>query len=75
MATYAMVNDQTGTVDNVIVWDGNTDPETGGWEPPPDYTMVEVAEGVVAVGKGWTYDGATFIDPNAPPPSLPKLEE
>lgn len=70
---YAMI-DATGVVDNVIEWDGNTDPATGGWEPPPGVTMVEVAEGV-SVGVGWAYDGSAFIDPNAPPPQPPGFKE
>ncbi|QTD88728.1 hypothetical protein [Burkholderia anthina] len=38
IANYAVI--ENGTVTNVIVWDGNTDVDAGGWVPP---------EGCVAV--------------------------
>jgi hypothetical protein len=62
MARYAQVLDAAGITVNVIIWDGNTDPQTGGWEPPTGYTMVPLADDQ-ACAAGWTYDGTTFVPP------------
>lgn len=37
---YAIV--EKGVITNVIVWDGNTDVATGGWEPPADAQAVPI---------------------------------
>jgi hypothetical protein len=59
MARYAMVDDASSVVVNVIIWDGST--ET--WQPPAGYTMIEDVDRVA--GPGMTYDGTNFV----PPPS------
>lgn len=53
------VIDSTGTVTNVVVWDGRTQ-----WQPPDGTTAVAIPEGSGA-GIGWTYQNGTFT----PPPS------
>lgn len=53
---YALVNQETNTVENVILWDG----DTRNWTPP---------EGVIAilapdeVGIGWKYEGGAWVAP------------
>jgi hypothetical protein len=59
MARYAMVQDASGVVVNVIEWDGNT--ET--WQPPAGHTMV--LDEPPSAGPGATYDGEKFIPPPA----------
>jgi hypothetical protein len=61
MARYAMVQDASGIVVNVIEWDGNT--ET--WTPPEGYTMV--LDEPPSAGAGSTWDGEKFIPPPASP--------
>lgn len=61
MARYAQVHTPTGFVVNVVEWDGNTDPATGGWVPPDGYTMV--VDEPPTCGPGWTYDGSKFTPP------------
>jgi hypothetical protein len=48
----AMVNKETNTVDNVIVWNGES-----AWDGGPAYTLIPV-DGVY-VGPGFTYDPNT----------------
>jgi hypothetical protein len=50
-------------VENVVVWDGNT--ET--WQPPPEYLMEIIPEGLL-VSVGWGWDGENFVAPPAPEP-------
>lgn len=57
MARYAMVEDTSQIVVNVIEWDGNT--ET--WRPPAGYTMVEDANAEASPGYSW--DGSQFMPP------------
>lgn len=66
MARYAMVHTDSGFVANVIEWDG----DTGKWQPPVDYTMVEDTEGRASGGYKW--DGTKF-DP--PPSGLPGTQQ
>jgi len=33
---------ENGTVTNEIVWNGNTDVGTGGWQPPVNAELVEI---------------------------------
>lgn len=63
MARYAIVEDGTGLVVNVVIWDG--DP----WEPPAGTTAVEDAAGIV--GPGWTYADGVFTPPPPPPEEPP----
>ena len=58
MARYAMVDNASGIVVNVIEWDGNE----ANWKAPSGYTMVEDVNN--EAGPGFTYDGTAF----APPP-------
>jgi len=57
MARYAMVEDISGIVVNVIEWDG----DTSNWQPPAGYTMIEDTEG--QAGPGYHHDGAKFVPP------------
>jgi hypothetical protein len=59
MARYAMVDDTSQIVVNVIEWDGSV--ET--WQPPAGYTMVE--DNPPSAGPGYTYKDGAFV----PPPS------
>lgn len=57
MSRYAMVDQGSGIVVNVIEWDGNE--ET--WQPPPGYQMVEDPD--FRAGPGYSWDGETFQPP------------
>lgn len=64
---YALIETATGTVANIVVWDGNA--ET--WQPPEGHTAVEVPEGVY-VSIGTRYENGEFVPPEPPaviPPS------
>lgn len=65
-APYAVVNNNTATVENRI--DYATIPSS----PPPGYASnyVAVAAGTSTVAPGWTYAAGVFTNPN-PPPSPP----
>jgi hypothetical protein len=67
MARYAMVQDASSIVVNVIEWDGNT--ET--WQPPAGYTMVEDTKN--EIGVGGSYEDGVYTPPpvGAPPPGAP----
>jgi hypothetical protein len=60
MPTYAVV-DSTGTVVNVVMWDGTTP-----WQPPTGTTAVLVPAGSNA-GIGSTYSNGTFTPPKSSP--------
>jgi hypothetical protein len=53
---YALV--QNGVVINVILWDGECDVDFG--------DGIEAVAATAQVAIGFTYDGKTFTDPNAP---------
>lgn len=55
MDRYAVV--KSGTVTNIIVWDGGED-----WSPPDGSTAIELSQGA-SVDIGWLYDGAEFSAP------------
>jgi hypothetical protein len=57
MARYAMVQDASNIVVNVIEWDGNE----ATWMPPAGHTMV--LDEPPSAGPGFTYDGTTFTPP------------
>lgn len=54
---YATV-DESGTVTNVVLWDGASD-----WTPDPGETAIECPP---EVAPGWTYAGRAFAPPVAP---------
>lgn len=54
MARYAMIENTSGIVVNVIEWDG----DEATWIPPTGHTMVE--DTAVVAGSGQSYDGAAF---------------
>lgn len=54
---YAIV-DGTGTVSNVIAWDGVTP-----YAPPTGTTLI--LDPTSIVGRGWTYANGIFTNPNA----------
>jgi hypothetical protein len=53
--TYAVINEQTNIVENVILWDGESP-----WQPPAG-TYVQSLEGTEA-GIGWKFENETFVD-------------
>jgi len=57
MARYAMVDDGSQIVVNVIEWDG----DEAKWKAPSGYTMVEDTKG--EAGPGYSYDGTSFTPP------------
>ena len=57
MARYAMVEDASGVVVNVIEWDG----DEANWQPPVGYTMVEDTGNLS--GPGFKYEDGTFTPP------------
>jgi hypothetical protein len=61
MARYALINDASELVENVIEWDG-----ASGWAPPDGYSTVRSDTAQM----GDTYAGGVFISnaPPAPPP-------
>jgi hypothetical protein len=63
MARYAMVQDASKIVVNIVGWDGNV--ET--WTPPEGHTMV--LDEPPSAGVGYTYDGEKFVPPPSSPPS------
>ena len=62
MARYAMVDDTSQIVVNVIEWDG----DTATWQPPSGYTMVEDSE--AKANPGFSYNEGDFV---APPSGQP----
>ena len=63
MARYAIVSN--GTVENVSEWDGVTP-----WEPPAGTTAVACPDNVAI---GYTYDGAEWTPPSAPPAEVRRV--
>lgn len=57
MARYAMVQDASGIVVNVIEWDG----DEATWQAPAGYTMIADPDG--EAGPGFSYDGHEFVPP------------
>jgi hypothetical protein len=60
MSNYAMVNNQTNRVDNVIVWDG-----VAPYTPAEGYTLVEIpapTETEPTPGEGWFYIDGAFVE-------------
>ncbi len=53
--TYAVINEQTNIVENVILWDGESS-----WQPPAG-TYVQSLEGCEA-GIGWKFENGAFVD-------------
>lgn len=62
MNTYAVV-DSSGTIVNVVVWDGAND-----WAPPEDCTAVPISTAPGGPGIGWTTSdgGQTWTAPPSP---------
>lgn len=69
MGNYAIVNEETGKVLNVIVWDGNA-----GWVPPDGHFTLELASDA-NVSPGDNYKDGVFSRPPAPPPTAEEIEE
>jgi hypothetical protein len=60
MSNYAMVNNETNRVDNVIAWDGISE-----YTPPEGYTLIEIPppnETEPTPGEGWFYINGTFVE-------------
>jgi len=62
---YATV-DESGTVTNVVMWDGDS-----GWSPEPGETAVECSPDVAI---GWTYAGRSFVPASVAAPSAAPAE-
>lgn len=63
MSNYAIINNKTNVIDNVIVWDGIST-----YTPPDGYTIVEIPpqnENSPTPGVGWQYIDGTFVDTHA----------
>lgn len=56
----ALVRNETGLVENIILANPETD------TPPVGYEIVAIEDGT-PVGFGWIWDGSTFINPNPEP--------
>jgi len=50
-----------GVVVNAIVWNGNTDPDTGGLVVPDGVTLIPFGDSGAWIGWGW--DGSEFTPP------------
>lgn len=61
---YAMVQD--GTIVNIVMWDGNSDTNTGGWPVPDGVTMVVIPRcpGVGDIATQNADGSWTFTAPN-----------
>lgn len=59
MGTYAVVNTSTNIVENVVVWDGESE-----WAPGDGYVAVEITTD--GVGIGWGYVDGVFTQPSEP---------
>jgi hypothetical protein len=60
MSDYAMVNNETSRVDNVIVWNGVAE-----YTPPEGYTLVQIPEPnetEPTPGIGWFYIDGVFVE-------------
>jgi len=57
MARYAMVDDSSGIVVNVVEWDG----QEASWRAPSGYTMVEDVNS--EAGPGFSYADGSFTPP------------
>lgn len=51
---YVVVNEQTNIVENVVLWDGESE-----WQPPVGTFAAPL---VGEAGIGWKYEGGVFID-------------
>ncbi|WP_225773349.1 tail fiber assembly protein [Pseudomonas sp. Marseille-Q5115] len=65
MKTYAVINQETGLVENLVVWDGESE-----WSPPEGFVAVETE----AASIGWTYSEGQFRAPPVVPPSAEEIK-
>lgn len=63
MSNYALIN-ESGVVDNIVVWDGVGDLF-------PDFTAVIFDGADVSIG--WSYDGSSFVAPKPIPKTHDEL--
>jgi hypothetical protein len=68
MDNYAVVNSETGIVENTVIWDGV---EGSGWAPPEGCIAVE--SDVASIG--WTYANGLFAAPEPEPAPVPTPAE
>lgn len=66
MGTYAVVNNTTGLVESVVMWDGSDD-----WSAPEGYMTVESEAAAI----GWSYADGVFAAPAAAPTPTPTPAE
>jgi hypothetical protein len=64
MARYAMIDEASGIVVNVIEWDG----DEATWKAPTGYVMVEDPD--YKSGPGFTYENGTFTPPPGGQPGV-----
>lgn len=55
---YALVNKETGIVENIIVWDGVTE-----WTPPAEVDVVKLSETDIAYTGGIRNSDGTYSQP------------
>lgn len=60
MADFAVINSETGIVENVVVLD-----DVNAWTPPEGCEVKPLGENV---GIGWTWADGQWIEPPAPEP-------
>jgi len=65
---YAVVNESSGIVENVVIWDGSVE---SGWSPPDGYIAVESDQAQI----GWMYMNGVFTAPPVTPPPPPTPQE
>lgn len=64
--SYAVVNEDSGMVENIIVWDGESE-----WSPPEGCFAVI---NDVGAGIGWSYANGAFTPPPPIPPTDAEIE-
>lgn len=62
MMNYAAVNTETGLVENIVLWDGESE-----WSPGEGYEAIQSDIAQI----GWAYANGEFTAP--PPPPVPPL--
>lgn len=67
LKTYAVINEVTKLVENVVIWDG-----VSTWAPP-EGTFAQLIT-VSGPGIGWTFENEVFVDKRPKAPYIPDPE-
>jgi hypothetical protein len=70
MPRYAMVNDASGIVVNMIMWDGSVE----SWTPPAGHTMIMDTENKIGIGFTRNAISNTFMPPPVGGPGTRKAD-